>query len=712
MSYVATKGKFHVALNGVGLLLQGAPDRLGYQQGQAPVYGQRFASGDRDYNDLSQWWYFVQTDWSGGAKDSVSWANDAKYYYSTNIDAWSENGTIKLTREQYPAGSSGDHDFTDSISCGFEGEVNGTIYKFIGTGDSSDSRPHIYSASPGESQSFTDRSTTTIGTNQSIIAMMSARLGILWASIVGAGATWVLATWDGTTWTDQSSNLYTGASLTYQPRSSRCHCEYAGTMYVFVDNSTNDEYAMVKTTVQNPSASGNWSLGFEVTKTNGLPVACAPYNGNIYYLVNQSYYGELWAYNVAAATRTLVRKFNNASFNIWSVGDKLLVEMNGKLIITIPNNEIWELNGSTLSRIYVKDETKRNTSSPEIDSYFYWGCVIQDNKAWWGNLMYDGEHFYNTWKGDADNTSNRPYPLFADTSLRIWEGYGGDDSVLWSVNLTGGLYKGDADKNFIVFSNFDNVAGVEKLGYSVTILFKPFASSQVIKVEYLLGEWSSSASWTALGTASATIDGTTVRTKTFFFPAGTVFNKIWFRVKLEGDGNNNTPGMTDLVMEYLPMPTFKKNWTININAGDEVKRLDGRLVETTGRELKSLLEKAWWTKSVLDYQDIDYASTTLSDNPLSSSGTTITVPNGGTNDFPEQGRLRLEDEEVFYTGKTPTTFTGCTRGARGTRAVSHVLNTVINNAYKVILTDFQSRVPITLEDKELEYVLGASFREV
>ena len=183
-------------------------------------------------------------------------------------------------------------------------------------------------------------------------------------------------------------------------------------------------------------------------------------------------------------------------------------------------------------------------------------------------------------------------------------------------------------------------------------------------------------------------------------------------MKLEGDGNNNTPGMTDLVMEYLPMPTFKKNWTININAGDEVKRLDGRLVETTGRELKSLLEKAWWTKSVLDYQDIDYASTTLSDNPLSSSGTTITVPNGGTNDFPEQGRLRLEDEEVFCTGKTPTTFTGVTRGARGTRAVSHVLNTVINNAYKVILTDFQSRVPITLEDKELEYVLGASFREV
>src|SRR3990167_10758129 len=96
MSFVDTKAKFHVALDGVGLILQGAPDRAAYKQNQAPVYGNRFASGDRSYNDLSQWWYFFQTSWTAGFKDLVSWVDDAKYYYSTNIDAFSENGGIKL----------------------------------------------------------------------------------------------------------------------------------------------------------------------------------------------------------------------------------------------------------------------------------------------------------------------------------------------------------------------------------------------------------------------------------------------------------------------------------------------------------------------------------------------------------------------------------------------------------------------------------------
>ncbi len=530
------------------------------------------------------------------------------------------------------------------------------------------------------------------------------------ASIVGNGATWVFATYNGTTWVDQSA--YIDSHTSYQHGASSCHCEGAGVLYVFVDNALNDEYALVKATVAAPAANGDWALCFEMTNNDGIPVACKYYNGNIYYLTNHTYYAELWAWNIAAATNTMVRRFNTANLQNWSVGDKLLVELNGKLIITIPNNEIWEMSGSTLTRIYLKDETKRNfyTIYPEIDAYLYYGCVIQDNKAWWGNLMYDGEHFYNTWKNDADSASNRAYPLFADSSLRVWESHGGDQSTIWSVNLIGSLYKGDADKNYIVFSNFDNISGVEKLAYSTTLLFKPLASGQSIVVEYLLGELTTSASWTTLGTASYTLDGASVRSKTFFFPVGTIFNKLWFRVKLNG-GGSNTPTLNDFVMEYLPMPTYKKLWTINVNASDALKSLDGALVEKTGRELRALLENAWWTKSALDFQDLDYSTTLVADNPLTAAATTITTPAKGTEDFPEQGRIRIEDEEIFYTGKTPTTFTGCTRGARGTRAASHAQNAVINNAYKVIITDLQTRVPIALQDKELEYTVGISLRE-
>ena len=80
----------------------------------------------------------------------------------------------------------------------------------------------------------------------------------------------------------------------------------------------------------------------------------------------------------------------------------------------------------------------------------------------------------------------------------------------------------------------------------------------------------------------------------------------------------------------------------------------------------------------------------------------------GPEDFPEQGRIRIDNEEVTYTGKTPTTFTGGARGARGTRAVAHDDNAVVNNAYKVILTELSSKIPILLEDKEVEYTIGVA----
>ena len=184
---------------------------------------------------------------------------------------------------------------------------------------------------------------------------------------------------------------------------------------------------------------------------------------------------------------------------------------------------------------------------------------------------------------------------------------------------------------------------------------------------------------------------------------------MWLRIDLASDGTN-TPGVLDLTLEYLPMPDYKKQWTLNINAGDEVKRLDGALVETTGRELKSRLERMWWTKSALDFQDLDYATTLVNDASFDASETTITVDS--TYDFPEQGRLRVDDEEILYTGKTPTTFTGCTRGARGTLASTHDDDSVINNAYRVIIIDVNETTPILLEDKELEYQVGIMLREV
>jgi hypothetical protein len=175
-------------------------------------------------------------------------------------------------------------------------------------------------------------------------------------------------------------------------------------------------------------------------------------------------------------------------------------------------------------------------------------------------------------------------------------------------------------------------------------------------------------------------------------------------------GGSNTPSLNDYSTRYVPFVNYTKLWSLTVNCADELKRLDGRLVETVARELKGRLERAWWTKSILDFQDLDYATTLVNDASFDATETTITVDS--TDDFPEQGRIRVDDEEIIYTGKTRTTFTGCTRGARETRASTHADDSVVNNAYKVILTDLQYKVPIALEDKELEYIVGISLREV
>ena len=69
------------------------------------------------------------------------------------------------------------------------------------------------------------------------------------------------------------------------------------------------------------------------------------------------------------------------------------------------------------------------------------------------------------------------------------------------------------------------------------------------------------------------------------------------------------------------------------------------------------------------------SATTTLNGTLSSSATTITVVS--TTGFAAAGVIGIEGEYITYSGKTPTTFTGCTRGV-GSTAVAHADSTVVN----------------------------------
>jgi hypothetical protein len=67
----------------------------------------------------------------------------------------------------------------------------------------------------------------------------------------------------------------------------------------------------------------------------------------------------------------------------------------------------------------------------------------------------------------------------------------------------------------------------------------------------------------------------------------------------------------------------------------------------------------------------------LTDNPLSSVATTVDVTS--TTNYPTSGTIKIDTEYISCTGVTSTSFTGCTRGAYGSTASSHLQNAVIGS---------------------------------
>jgi hypothetical protein len=72
------------------------------------------------------------------------------------------------------------------------------------------------------------------------------------------------------------------------------------------------------------------------------------------------------------------------------------------------------------------------------------------------------------------------------------------------------------------------------------------------------------------------------------------------------------------------------------------------------------------------------SATTTLNGGINNTDVTITVVS--TTLFPTAGTIDIGTELITYTGKTPTTFTGCVRGTNGTTAASHSTSVVVTNA--------------------------------
>lgn len=704
MAYVATKGRFHVALDSVGMLLQGAPDRPGYVMSQAPIYAQRFGEGDRSYTDFSFWWFWAQTDWAGGYKLEDRWKDDAKFFDSEGVSISvypGETGSVRLNAKQLNTVSS--VGAKDRSLFTFGDPFN--TFMLLGR-NNTDQKMCAINAFDG-SVVWED---TAVGANEKVLAADNINDDLfIGCRTVGSGAS-MLKKGTGGAFTDvgaHASGIAISGLVAYPTLNSLFLLKWGDGLWQY--DHTAGTFTQKKTTLpMNLTSASSFSFGSEGFSKFGAVLV----GDRIYFTYKEAnvHQAQLWAYDIGDNAYVHVYTFKAGTFT----GFPYLIERDGNLCIL----------GSTGGLVYGKiliyklDSVGNLTQIHKIgradDAQFsLFGGVVKNSESIYFGLN-DNSSDFQIWqldRSDALYSGIKPPAAYAtDIDLIAMSNVGN-----LAVHKTGtGTIIDEFDSipindfqtsGFLITSKFDaDIPSIDKLFYAVTISFKKFLSGQSIAVDYSID---GGATFTALGTASFTIDGGTVTSKTFFFGTTVLSKNMKLKFTLAG-GGSNTPALEAYAVQYVPIPIYTKQWVLQINCGDEVKDLAGALIETTGRELKSRLEVAWWTKALLDFQDLDYA-TTLLNGALTNSATTITVDD--TKDFPEQGRLRLDDEEIFYTGKTPTTFTGCTRGVRGTVAVSHLDNAVINNAYRVLVTDFQARAPILLQDKRLEYVAQVTLRE-
>jgi len=704
MTYINTKGKFHVALDGVGLILQGAPERPGYLVTQAPLYGNRFASGDRSYTDFSFWWFWAQTDWSGGYKLEDIWKDDAKFYNSKGVTVSTQPGDAGDVRLNWKQISSASSPSAKNITLKtFDTVLNGNL--ILAGRNETDGK--MIAVDAGGSLIWED---TAVGASETILSSASFADGDMYigCKTLGSGVS-MLKVGSGGTFTDVGTfNIANGvyAVEAYKP---------ANKLFLFVWGSGIWEYDVPTATFTqkktefplNQTSAIYFSFG-----NQGRSKFATALIGDRIYFTYQSSTGsrtQLWAYDISTDSYVLIYNFNPSLFSIKSY----LIERDGNLyIFGVSGGAVW-------GRIYIfKYDGVRLIQIHKIGrssdvSFNLHGGVIKDSESIYF-VLDDGSSDYQLWQldnSDALFSGITPPAAYAtnidllaiNNSGNIAVCKNGSGTIIdkfYTVPVSSYQTSGS-----ITTSKFDaNIPSIDKLFYAATINFTKLVIGQSIEIQYSID---GGATFTSLGTASYSIDGGSVISKTLSFGSAIVSKTMKLKFILSGDGTN-TPTLEAFACQYVPIPIYTKEWSLQIDCADELKTLDGSLVETTGRGLKSRLEKAWWTKALLDFQDLDYATTQLNGAPTNSI-TTITVDD--TKDFPEQGRIRIDDEEILYSGKTPTTFTGCIRGARGTVAVIHTDNTAVNNAYRVLITDLKVRAPILLEDKQLEYIVQIVLRE-
>ncbi|MBW1784171.1 MAG: hypothetical protein JRL30_25955 [Deltaproteobacteria bacterium] len=397
---------------------------------------------------------------------------------------------------------------------------------------------------------------------------------------------------------------------------------------------------------------------------------------------------------------TLVKRFVGKGLwdgNLTTVArDHRINTLDGSTAYFITDDgSIYSYDGSSLELIFENVEGM-------IPAEVGFGLIEHNSRLYGPNVVIDqnGNVFPGHFDGTVDNILPVASVKFSSgTDPVLWAG--SDASATTKVRLYA-LDGGTAVSAFIDLSDIDGfIENIDKLLYSVTLSFDKFTTAgQSIEIQYgLNGETPSNS----IGTATQSTDGA-VSSKELLFGDDIIGKSVRLRaIMVNGTGAvATTPKLRSITVKYLPLPHYRHVFSMTLNCINEILLKDGRSIEQKrGEELRSLIRKAWFSRNIIEFEDFD-GETVLLDGNLAIDATTVPVQST-TENHPEQGRIKIEDEEMLYTGKTQESFTGVTRGARGTVATTHTDDDEVRTGYDVIVVDYKEELRVPNKGNVREY---------
>lgn len=663
---------YNCAIDGQGYLLSGTPLAPARIMRESSVFGTFPTQVDLEYKDSSQFLPWAQTDFSGGFQFE-KWSDNAGFKKGTGLDYISKYGELTLLNAKSATVKDFGAGFTFGAAVEYDRDTVGLVIGVTKAAGASE----LWKLSTADSPAAITGGTWA---NVDAVHDMDELQGLVYIGLTVSSGN-PLKTYSGSAVADITLTGALASSLVI-----RMVKRIETRLYVggYTQTAADGDALMYSDDEGTTWTAIITKLGKNRQITHGVDNL-----GTLYFLIEDGSRTELWWCNDTITTQ-IYRWENLTTPRIKAWLGKVYVEgeQDGKLMR-------FEWNGATLRAVFEEKITGLDLApSPMV--------VYKNNLHSYG-LVYDGLFHFPSWIFKYTANKIYPFTVFGSSTTQVPYFYGLSTTNLIITKLNTSAYLTTGNVITGIFNG--GKSAVDKLWNSVTISFKALVTGQTIVVEYSLDD---EGNWVNIGTISPTAGEIE---KTLSFANNITSKRIQVRLTLTG-GGTNTPTLYDFIVRFLSLTDNRFEWILKLNCSDNLMLLDGKTFEPKrASELRNLLMTARFDNQIIVFQDVDFAETLINDaSNITATATTITVDS--TEDFPEQGRIKIELEEILYTGKTAVAFTGCTRGVRGTKKATHADNKAVNNSYNVVITNISEENPVAPKAKTLESTVNVALREV